>query len=175
MRQAKRLAGAETQSAKLYHIYRDEATGLPWVKIVVLSKSNGYTLRPMFDQYGNLLAFGCGYYLKEGAGTVEHFDIHTPTFIFRGRKAKIGWDVTPVLNPTGKINIIYYKQNTAWDGIVFHSFITPFLMATKISRPFVCWSRAVADGLGTDLMPELFFYPFFHINRRRDNQTARRI
>ena len=31
MRQAKRLAGAETQSAKLYHIYRDEATGLPWV------------------------------------------------------------------------------------------------------------------------------------------------
>ena len=29
MRQAKRLAGAETQSAKLYHIYRDEATGLP--------------------------------------------------------------------------------------------------------------------------------------------------
>ena len=45
MRQAKRLAGAETQSAKLYHIYRDEATGLPWVKIVVLSKSNGYTLR----------------------------------------------------------------------------------------------------------------------------------
>lgn len=117
MRQAKRLAGAETQSAKLYHIYRDEATGLPWVKIVVLSKSNGYTLRPMFDQYGNLLAFGCGYYLKEGAGTVEHFDIHTPTFIFRGRKAKIGWDVTPVLNPTGKINIIYYKQNTAWDGL----------------------------------------------------------
>lgn len=106
MRQAKRLAGAETQSAKLYHIYRDEATGLPWVKIVVLSKSNGYTLRPMFDQYGNMLAFGCGYYLKEGAGTVEHFDIHTPTFIFRGRKAKIGWDVTPVLNPTGKINII---------------------------------------------------------------------
>lgn len=117
MRQAKRLAGAEAQSAKLYHIYRDEATGLPWVKIVVLSKSNGYTLRPMFDQYGNMLAFGCGYYLKEGAGTVEHFDIHTPTFIFRGRKAKIGWDVTPVLNPTGKINIIYYKQNTAWDGL----------------------------------------------------------
>ena len=85
MRQAKRLAGAETQSAKLYHIYRNEITGLPEVKVVVLSKSKGHTLRPMFDQYGNLLAFGYGYYLKEGTGTIEHFDIHTPTFIFRGR------------------------------------------------------------------------------------------
>ncbi|WP_418409301.1 phage portal protein [Alistipes sp.] len=117
MRQAKRLAGAETQSAKLYHVYRNNATGLPGVKIVVLSKSKGYTLRPMFDQYGNMLAFGYGYYLKEGANTVEHFDIHTPTFIFRGRKAKIGWDVTPVLNRIGKINIIYYRQETAWSGL----------------------------------------------------------
>lgn len=116
MRQAKRLAGAETQSAKLYHIYRNEE-GLPAVKIVVLSKSKGYTLRPMFDQYGRLLAFGNGYYLKEGANTVEHFDIHTPTFIYRGRKAKIGWDVTPIVNPSGKINIIYYPQETAWSGL----------------------------------------------------------
>lgn len=117
MRQAKRLAGAETQSAKLYHIYRDDETGLPGVKITVLSKSKGYTLRPMFDQYGNMLAFGYGYYLKEGTGTVEHFDIHTPTFIYRGRKAKIGWDVTPIINPIGKINIIYYHQETAWAGL----------------------------------------------------------
>ena len=117
MRQAKRLAGAETQSAKLYHIYRNEITGLPEVKVVVLSKSKGHTLRPMFDQYGNLLAFGYGYYLKEGTGTIEHFDIHTPTFIFRGRKAKIGWDVVPIVNPTGKINIIYYRQETAWSGL----------------------------------------------------------
>lgn len=116
MRQAKRLAGAETQSAKLYHIYRNEE-GLPAVKIVVLSKSKGYTLRPMFDQYGSLLAFGYGYYLKEGSNTVEHFDIHTPTFVYRARKAKIGWDVTPVVNPSGKINIIYYPQETAWSGL----------------------------------------------------------
>lgn len=117
MRQAKRLAGCERQSAKLYHIYRNDTTGLPEVKVVVLSMSKGYSLRPMFDQYGNMLAFGCGYYLKEGARTVEHFDIYTPTFIFRGKKAKIGWDVAPIINPSGKINIIYYPQEVAWAGL----------------------------------------------------------
>lgn len=117
MRQAKRLAGCERQSAKLYHIYRNDTTGLPEVKVVVLSMSKGYSLRPMFDQYGNMLAFGCGYYLKEGSRTVEHFDIHTPAFIFRGKKSKIGWDVAPIINPSGKINIIYYPQETAWDGL----------------------------------------------------------
>lgn len=49
MRQAKRLAGAETESAKVYHIYNDG--GKPAVKVLVISKSKGYTLRPLFDQY----------------------------------------------------------------------------------------------------------------------------
>lgn len=48
IRQAKRLAGAETESAKVYHIYDDN--GKPGVKVLVISKSKGYTLRPLFDQ-----------------------------------------------------------------------------------------------------------------------------
>lgn len=114
MRQAKRLAGAETESAKVYHIYND--AGKPSVKVLVISKSKGYTLRPLFDQYENMIAFGYGYFIKEGDKTVEHFDLQTPTFIFRCKKANIGWDVVPIPNPTGKINVIYYRQEKAWYG-----------------------------------------------------------
>lgn len=51
MRQAK-LAGAETESAKIYHLYRDDKTGERQVRSMVLARSNGYKLRPLFDQYG---------------------------------------------------------------------------------------------------------------------------
>lgn len=114
MRQAKRLAGAETESAKVYHIFNDN--GKPGVKVLVISKSKGYTLRPLFDQYENMIAFGYGYNLKEGNRTVEHFDIETPSYIFRCKRANIGWEVEPLVNPSGKINVIYYKQDKAWYG-----------------------------------------------------------
>ena len=114
MRQAKRLAGAETESAKLYHIYRDG--NRPAVKVVVLSKSRGYTLRPLFDQYGNLIAFGYGYFLLEGGITYEHFDIETPDYIYSCKKENLGWTVKVKPNPTGKINVIYYPQPKEWEG-----------------------------------------------------------
>ena len=116
MRRAKRIAGAETECAKLYHIYRDK-NFQPQVKVVVICKSEGYTLRPLFDQYNNLIAFGYGYYLKEGASTVEHFDIQTPDTIYRCKRGSLNWEVTASLNPTGKINVIYYKQDKAWSSL----------------------------------------------------------
>ncbi|WP_290101796.1 phage portal protein [Parabacteroides goldsteinii] len=115
MRQAKRLAGAETECAKVYHIYQDE--GKPQVKVKVISRSNGYILRPLFDQWDNLIAFGYGYALLENGKSVDHFDIETPDFIYRCKKQNIGWEVAPIVNPSGKINVIYYRQNKAWDGV----------------------------------------------------------
>jgi len=115
MRKAKRLAGAETESAKIYHMYKDKDNN-PKVKVLVIARSLGYTLRPLFDQYENLLAFGYGYYLKESGNTVEHFDILTESYIYRCRKNKIGWEVTPIANPIGKIPAIYYNQEKEWRG-----------------------------------------------------------
>ena len=115
MRQAKRTAGAETEAAILFHIYQDNA-GTASVAPIVLSHSKGYILRPLFDQYGNLLAFGYGYSLKEGPSTVEHFDIETPSTIYEARKGNIGWEVTSRPNPTEKINVIYIQQPKAWEG-----------------------------------------------------------
>jgi len=114
MRQAKRKAGAETESAKIYHIYQDN--GKPKVKVMVISKSEGFTLRPLFDQYKNMIAFGYGYFLKEGNTTVEHFDILTDNMIYRCKKYNIGWNVEAIVNPTGKINVIYYEQPKEWEG-----------------------------------------------------------
>lgn len=118
MRAVKRIAGSETESAKLYHIYRDEENNV-YIKPVVLARSTGYKLRPLFDQYGDLVAFAYGYVVKSSNGkNVEHWDIHTPQVIFECSKdALIGWKVSPRENPTGKINIIYYKQKKAWDGV----------------------------------------------------------
>lgn len=116
MRKAKRLAGAETESAKLYHIYRDDRTNERHVKTVVLARSEGYQLRPLFDQYRNLTAFAYGYKLKENGRTVQHWDIQTPDFIFFCHRGTIGWEVETYQNPTGKINVVYYQQEKAWDG-----------------------------------------------------------
>lgn len=116
MRQAKRLAGAETESAKLYHIYRDDRTGKSGVKCVILARSKGHRLRPLFDQYGNMTAFAHGYKLKENGKTVQHWDIQTPEMIYFCKKSSIGWNIEPYRNPTGKINVIYYQQPTEWDG-----------------------------------------------------------
>lgn len=115
MREAKRLAGAETESAKVYHIYQED--GQPRVKVKVISRSKGYTLRPLIDEWGNMTAFGYGYFLKEGNNTVEHFDIETADYIYRCKATTLGWEVNPIPNPSGKINVIYYRQDKAWRGV----------------------------------------------------------
>jgi hypothetical protein len=114
MREAKRLAGAETESAILFHLYRNEDTFTSEVKALVITKSKGYTLRPLFDQYGNMLAFGYGYHLKDGSNTVEHFDVQTADTLYNCTKGRIGWQVDILPNPTGKINIIYCRQEREW-------------------------------------------------------------
>lgn len=114
-RQAKRLAGAETESAIIFHFQNDN--GKPSAIAKVISYSKGYRLRPLFDQWGILRAFGYGYNIKKGNAVIEHFDIETPTTIFECESAKVGWKVTAKPNPTGKINAIYIRQEKAWNGV----------------------------------------------------------
>lgn len=116
MRKVKRIAGSETECAKLYHIYRDKDNNAV-VKPVVLARSTGYTLRPLFDQFGEMIAFAYGYRIKSAGKYIQHWDIQTPELIFEcSNDALIGWNVSARPNPTGKINVLYYKQPKAWDG-----------------------------------------------------------
>lgn len=120
MRTAKRLAGAETESAKLYRLFKDEdKDGTPRIRcqVVVLARTTGYKLRPYFDQYGNLTAFACGYKLRGKDGTVRHWDIYTKDFMFFCTNKAVGWEVSTYANPIKKIPVLYYRQLKAWDGV----------------------------------------------------------
>lgn len=116
IRQAKRLAGAETESALIYHIYRDDK-GERRVKLSVLARSTGYKLRPLFDQYGTMTAFAYGYVTRENNNDIQHWDFQTADILAFCKKSAIGWDVEIYPNPTGKINIVYFQQPKAWDGV----------------------------------------------------------
>lgn len=116
MRQIKRLAGAETECAKLYHLYNEN--GKIGVKTVVLARSTGYDIRPLFNQYGDLVSFAYGYKTKGADNkTVQHWEIETADNIFECTQGEMEWTVTTRSNPTKRINVIYYRQPKAWDGV----------------------------------------------------------
>lgn len=120
-REAKRLAGAETECAKLYAHYKDE--GEDKVKIVMLSYSLGYKLRPLFNRYGDMKAFAVGYHIKLHTGeNQECWDVYTSDNIFECKRSvdvsdPTEWTVKTKVNFIGKIPIIYYRQDKAWAGV----------------------------------------------------------
>lgn len=116
IRQAKRIAGSETESALLFRVFKD-GDGKPDVQIKVLAKSKGDEIYTRFDQYENLISFGWGYYTKDiDSKLVYHFDIFTNDVIYRCTKQPIGWDVIEETNFIGKIPIIYFHQEKEWHG-----------------------------------------------------------
>lgn len=116
IRKAKRLAGAETESAIIFHLSRD-GKGEVSVKPFVAARETGYRLRPLFDQYGDLIALAYGYRLRENGKDILHWDILTKDFVFYCKHTR-EWDVDMYQNPTGKINAVYFHQPKAWDGAV---------------------------------------------------------
>lgn len=117
IRQCKRLAGAETQSAMLFRVYKDEE-GKPDVQIRVLAQSKGDEIYTRFDQYENLISVAWGYYVKEEKDQViYHFDIFTKNIIYRCAKKAIGWKVVQEPNLIGKIPIILFQQDKEWAGV----------------------------------------------------------
>ena len=117
MRKVKRLAGAETECAKYYRLYRDE-NNTRHCAVIVLARSLGYELRILKDQYGKLVASAHGYKLRGADGNpVQHWDILTEDATYEAKKSVVGWDVERYPNVTGKINLLYYRQPKAWDGV----------------------------------------------------------
>lgn len=119
-REFKRLAGAETECAKLYAYYKDEDKAK--LRIVILARSKGYKLRPLFNMYGDLKAFAVGYDVKDGDGNLLHrWDVYTSEMYYHCTQNEVGsdtpgWTVTTEVNPFGKIPIIYARQKKAWAG-----------------------------------------------------------
>ena len=117
LRQCKRIAGSETESAMLFRVFKDH-DGQPDVQIRVLAQSKGDEIYVRWDQYENLISVAWGYYVKEAENaTVYHFDIYTPNTIYRCAKKSIGWEVIQETNFIGKIPIILFQQEKEWKGV----------------------------------------------------------
>lgn len=117
IRQCKRLAGKETESAMLFRVFKDD-DGNPDVQIRVLAKSKGDEIYTRWDQYENLISVAWGYNVREKEyKVVYHFDIFTPEFIYRCTKKSLGWQVEKEINFIGKIPIILFQQEKEWEGV----------------------------------------------------------
>ena len=117
VRQCKRLAGAETQSAMLFRVFRNNESK-PDCQIRVLAKSKGDEIYARWDMYENLVSFAWGYYVKDSSTeTSYHFDIFTPDVIYRCKRVLTGWEVVEELNPIGKIPVILFQQDKEWKGV----------------------------------------------------------
>lgn len=120
IRQCKRIAGSETESAMLFRTYKDPGDREPKVQIRVLSHSRGDEIYTRWDQYDNLIAFAWGYYAKEGRDdTVYHLDLYTAEKIYHCRKLSLGWDVEEEANLIQKIPVIYFKQKKEWHSVEY--------------------------------------------------------
>ncbi len=120
MSEAKLIAGSETESAKLYRLYTNE-DGEAKVVCQVLANSKAQRLYPMINQYGEMVAFGVGYYLQSDTQNVteEHFDVYTKHTIFKctkGGEVGSSWHVESENNGFAKIPVIYYNQEVEWQG-----------------------------------------------------------
>lgn len=117
IRQCKRIAGAETESAMLFRTFQN-ADGKADCQIRVLARSKGDEIYTRFDQYENLLTFAWGYRtVDEKEEEVYHFDIYTKDIIYRcTQRTTVGWDVVKETNLIGKIPVIYFRQNKEWYG-----------------------------------------------------------
>ncbi|MDR2764333.1 MAG: phage portal protein, partial [Tannerella sp.] len=117
IRTAKRLAGAETQSAMLFHVYRNDE-GKADLLLKILAASLGDDLYFRKDQFDRLTAFARGYSLSEESGrAVYHLDIYTKERIYLCKRVHFGWDVEEQPNPAGKIPVILFEQETEFAGV----------------------------------------------------------
>ena len=117
IRQCKRLAGAETQSAMLFRVFRNKDNN-PDCQIRILAKSKGDEIYTRWDVYENLVSFAWGYRTKESSTTTSyHFDIFTPDVIYKCKQTLTGWDVEEEPNHIGKIPVIVFQQDKEWKGV----------------------------------------------------------
>lgn len=117
IREAKRLAGAETVSAMLFHTFRNDE-GKADVLIKVLAKSLGDDIYYRKDQFGRLIDFARGYCLQEVGGEIQYYvDIYTKKILYHCKRSTMGWDVEEEVNITGKLPLILFEQEPECAGV----------------------------------------------------------
>lgn len=120
---------SEMECAEIWYLVEDEGTFWQQVakrigvkkptfqlKMKVLSPALGDDLYPLFNGYGDLIAFARAYRVNEDGKEVEHFDVYTDDITYKYAK-RDDWqldDQAPkgglIKNEAKKIPIIYYQQ-----------------------------------------------------------------
>jgi SPP1 family phage portal protein len=120
IRQAKRMAGAETESAMLFRVFRTDDDKSD-CQVKVLAKSLGDEIKIIWDEYGNMVAFGWGYYTKSFSETMYNFNIYTADSEYHCKRGSFlkGWEITTINNEIGKIPVIYFRQNKEHEGVQY--------------------------------------------------------
>lgn len=116
IRECKRIAGAETESAMLFRVFKN-SEGKADVQIRVLANSKNDEIYTKWDIYENLTAFAWGYWAKEGNESTYHIEFYTAEKIYHCKKLQVGWDVVEEINLVGKIPVIYFRQEKEWAGV----------------------------------------------------------
>ncbi len=93
------------------------------LKCNIWSPDLGDTLYPLFDQYGDMMAFAREYKLREGEKDIEHFDVYLSEAEYKFVNRDNNWTLddqlfnaagqkvpNPKPNEVGKIMIVYHSQ-----------------------------------------------------------------
>lgn len=121
---------SDTEVAELW--YTEEVDKSHWAgtpnegktrrtRMKILTSDDGNALYPSYDQYGDMVAFGRSYKVKNEDGKeIEHFDLYTAekNYFFEIDGAEIKQSKNPEPNPNKKIPIIYYSQpKVEWSDV----------------------------------------------------------
>lgn len=88
----------------------------------VFSPDKGDELYPLFDDHGDMIAFSRQYYKDDEQGKeIAYFETYTSSFFLKYVKRGGGqWELEgdPVVNPIGKIPVVYiYQPTTEWEDV----------------------------------------------------------
>lgn len=87
------------------------------LRMKVIANKFGDSLYPVYNNAGDMIAFGRGYSVTEGDKKIEHFDIYTATTNYQMQKLD-SWVSTATPNIVGKIPVIYYSQEAPeWNDV----------------------------------------------------------
>lgn len=113
-REMARIWMTETEVAELWY-FREKPDAWQGIDVTpggklsmhmqILAHSEGDSLYPYFDKYGDMIAFGRGYKINKE----DHFDLYTAEKILKLTK-KSNWEGEEEKNPFGKIPVIYYSR-----------------------------------------------------------------
>lgn len=123
-RRLARAVKSECEAAELWYLTEDpvfwnNGSSKFKLRVNLLSPSKGDTLYPLFDEYGDMVAFSRAYVVSVDGKPVDYFDTYTAdAIIYRSKDQGGEWQEKRMPNQYGKIPVIYYHQNLPeWNDV----------------------------------------------------------